>query len=267
MDLFFFFRTKPDGNCLYRACSKLVFGDDQHWSYLRELTSLELFLNAKFYSDHPYVQEKSKHFSKENTAFSAVISDAALGKGYDRKDAESRIEVVKREACRNSVPGTFSSLICMLALSSVIGRNIVSLYPEEIKKETRYSLCNNGLIKPKTYHEMFKNKFNENHSIILLWTKDGSSSFIPGTSREFKPNHFVPVIQQQQETNMPYTGHSRSSLAKSRKEANHTNAEQKRLEEFFKVHDRAKDQGRLRYIKSIIYASSIRCEIARFTFI
>ena len=218
---------------------------------------MELFLNAKFYSNHPYVQEKSKHFSTENNAFSAVISNAALGKGYDRKDADSRVEVVKREACRNSVPGTFSSLICMLALSSVIGKNIFSLYPEEISKETKYSLCNNGVIKPKTYHEMFKSQFDENHRIILLWTKDGSSSFIPGTSGEFKPNHFVPLIQQHQEINMPHTEHSRSFLAKSKKESNSTNADQKRLEDFFKVHDKAKYQGRLKSNKLICLFSQL----------
>ena len=213
---------------------------------------MELFLNAKFYSNHSYVQGKSKHFATDNTAFTAVISDAALGEGYDRKDTDSRIEVVKREASRNSVPGTFSSLICMMALSSVIGKDVFSLYPEEIAKETKYSQCNNGLIKPRMYHDRFHNKFNENHNIILLWSRDGSSSFIPGTSTEFKPNHFVPLIKQ--EMNTPYTGHSRSFLAKSRKEKIQENTDQKRLEEFFKVHDRAKEQGRLK-----IYQFQLLC--------
>ena len=82
------------------------------------------------------------------------------------------------------------SLIYMLALSSVIGKKIYALYLEEITKEAKYGLCDNGLIKPKTYHEMFKNRFDEKHGIILLWTKNGSRTFVSRTSKEFKPNHF-----------------------------------------------------------------------------
>ena len=82
------------------------------------------------------------------------------------------------------------SLIYMFALSSVIGKKIYALYLEEITKETKYDLCDNGLIKPKTYNEMFKNRFDEKHGIILLWTKDGSRTFVSRTSKEFKPNHF-----------------------------------------------------------------------------
>ena len=82
------------------------------------------------------------------------------------------------------------SLIYMFALSSVIGKKIYALYLEEITKETKYGLCDNGLIKPKTYNEMFKNRFDEKHGIILLWTKDGSRTFVSRTSKEFKPNHF-----------------------------------------------------------------------------
>ena len=48
------YRTKGDGNCLYRACSKLLCGKDELHVVLRDLTSTELFINQEFYAFHPY---------------------------------------------------------------------------------------------------------------------------------------------------------------------------------------------------------------------
>ena len=102
------------------ACTELAenwFGDDQFWSYPRALSSLELFLNAKFYTNHQYVQEKSRHFATESTAFSAIISDAALGKEYDRANPCSRIEVFKHEVCRNLAHSLLIDLyVCIILI-------------------------------------------------------------------------------------------------------------------------------------------------------
>jgi hypothetical protein len=108
------YRTRGDGNCLYRACSKLLCGKEDLCDLLRDLTSIELFSNQEFYAFHPYVKEKSHVFQSDNTAFSATASDSALGDGYDRKDPSSRVTVVKREAIRNATGGTYASLtVCV----------------------------------------------------------------------------------------------------------------------------------------------------------
>jgi hypothetical protein len=39
-----------DGNCLYRACSLGLYGDETHHVHLRLLTAIEIILNAKYYS-------------------------------------------------------------------------------------------------------------------------------------------------------------------------------------------------------------------------
>ena len=49
---------------------------------------------------HLYVKEKSHILKSENTAFSATLSDSALGEGYNRKNTSSRVTVVKQEAIR-----------------------------------------------------------------------------------------------------------------------------------------------------------------------
>lgn len=124
---------------MYRACSKLLCGKEDLWHILRVLTSIELFSNQEFYAFHPYVKEKSHLFYSDNTAFSATVSDDALADGFDRNDASTRTAVVRREALRTAVNGTFSSFLCMLALSSVTGMNIRTVYPEKVAEKTKYS--------------------------------------------------------------------------------------------------------------------------------
>ena len=46
--------------------------------------------------------------------------------------------LVERESVRNSIYGMFSSLMCLLGLSSVVGMAIVSIYPEEVARECKY---------------------------------------------------------------------------------------------------------------------------------
>ena len=190
------FRTRSDGNCMYRACSKLLYGKEDLWSYLRDLTSIELFSNQEFYAFHPYVKEKSVIFSSENTAFSATASDGALGDGYDRTNPSARTAVVLREALRNAVNNTFSSLLCMFALSSVTGMDITTVYPETTGKETKYSQFLNGTISPRARHTSFTSKLVQDVQLILLWSTDGIAT-LPGIDKNFQPNHFVPLVQVQ----------------------------------------------------------------------
>ena len=207
--LFSIFRTTGDGNCLFRACSKLLSGKEELWSFLRELTSIELFLNAEYYSKHPYIDENASIFKKKNTAFTATISNQALGNGYNRSDDSSKIDVVQREAIRISVPCNYASLMCIFALSSVSGREIYSVYPEIQGQGTKYSNFSNGMIKPRVSHSKLSTNFNKETKLCIMWTISGSNNFIPGISREFQPNHFVPIMNAPP-TASPHTGYSRN---------------------------------------------------------
>ena len=186
----------------------MLSGKEELWSFLRELTSIELCLNAEYYSKHPYIEENALIFSKRNTAFTATLSNQALGSGYNRKDDNSKIDVVQREAVRNSVPCNYSSLTCIFALTSVIGREVYLLYPEEKGKESRHSQLNNGVIKPRVIHSKLSTKFNKETKLCIMWTRSGSINFIPGIPGDFQPNHFVPIIDGPP-TTTPHTGYSR----------------------------------------------------------
>lgn len=188
------YRTKGDGNCLYRACSKLLCGKEDLCDILRDLTSIELFNHPEFYTSHMYVKEKAHFFKTENTAFSASASDSALAHGYDRKDPSSRVMVVKREAIRNANSGTHASLLCIFGLSSVIGMNVTSVYPEKLGQETKYSQFLNGAICRRLEHNLFTGKLVQPTNIILMWTTAGIH-ILPGLSQDFQPNHFVPLVE------------------------------------------------------------------------
>lgn len=180
---------------------------------MRNLASVELFQNQAFYASHPYIEEKSHFFHHENTAFSASVSDAALADGYDRNNPSSRTIVVKREAIKNATSGTYASLMCMLALSSVTGMNILSVYPEEIEKETKSSQLLNGTICPRTPHKLFASKLAQPAKLIILWSRDGIN-ILPGVSNTFQPNHFVPLLEYNHKGKSHHGGLSRAHQSK-----------------------------------------------------
>ena len=72
----------PTGDCLYSSVSLALFGDNTACDDLRVLTCIELFLNSKFYSEHPTitsVYEKNKtQFSNYMSVFSCCVSDTAF---------------------------------------------------------------------------------------------------------------------------------------------------------------------------------------------
>ena len=102
--------------------------------------------------------------------------------------------VVKREAIRNSTSGTYASLMCVFALSSVVGMNITSVYPGKLEQVAKYSQFQNGTVLPRLVHDNFKNKLVQEVKLILMWTTDGTHT-LPGMSENFQPNHFVPLVE------------------------------------------------------------------------
>ena len=127
-----YYGTCCDGNCLYRACSKLLCGKEDLCYFLRGFTSIELYSNQEFYAFNPYVRENAHIFWCENIAFSASVSDSTLGDGYDRKDSSSRKLVVQRETIRNAKSGTHASFVCLLALLSVTWYECLFSVPRKV---------------------------------------------------------------------------------------------------------------------------------------
>jgi len=78
----------------------------------------------------------------------------------------------------------------IMALSTVIGRPIFTIYPS-CSKAIRPLL--QGLIKPRI---QTPNKISDNNCFYILWSRDGSSDNRPNAV--YVPNHFVPLLQREQ---------------------------------------------------------------------
>ena len=66
------YRTNGDGKCLYNAFSIALVENESLSGYLRDLTSLELSVNATYYADHPLINslhKKRKKIDKTNAFF------------------------------------------------------------------------------------------------------------------------------------------------------------------------------------------------------
>ncbi|XP_028419094.1 uncharacterized protein LOC114544742 [Dendronephthya gigantea] len=120
-------RTTGDGNCLYNACSIALCGNESLASYLRCLTSIELFLNSSFYAKHPIIEQQHKKgaFSSIANTFAMCLSDIALGS----VTKEDPCAPILTEAYSNAMNHQWSSFICLLSLSSVVKRPIESYFP------------------------------------------------------------------------------------------------------------------------------------------
>jgi len=165
--IFFFFET--NGDCLYSSTSLALFGDNRFVDELRAMVCIELFLNATFYINHPILE------SNKPSSFSLLLSN----KTFDIK-CESRERLVQFEAIHNCSSKTFSSLLSVLGLSTVIGRQIQMLYPDS--GAVKFKSLFNSLISPKS-------SLNDSEILNILFFREGIQ---PG--KLYQANHFVPIV-------------------------------------------------------------------------
>ncbi|CAB4025118.1 Hypothetical predicted protein [Paramuricea clavata] len=138
------FRSEASGNCLYSSVSLVLVGDNSLVPILRKLTSIELFMNANFYSQHPlFLSIVEKHSEFSNSLKNLLL----LSVSQECLDSGLTIDaLVKKEAYLNCHDKKWASFVCIFGLSSVIGRCIRTYYPDSA--EIRPKLMFNSLIHP-----------------------------------------------------------------------------------------------------------------------
>ena len=173
-DFSFNFRSDLNGDCLYSSTCLALFGDNHFIDELRVMTSLELHSHAEFYCKHPtFSSMKSKGYvSTVDSALKLAVSDLSFNSNI------SGVELVKLEAFNNCKKFTWSSFLCILALSSVIQTSIQSLYPDNGLQKYR-NIFNIMLDPRRVVHD-------EMNTINILFCHEGML-----TSKIFSPNHFV----------------------------------------------------------------------------
>lgn len=164
------------GDCLFSSVSLCLVGNNDLVVILRLLSSLELYLNSCYYSDHPIFANlvTEKVFSSISNALCFSLSKSSVDSGLRGEDLV-KIEAVNMASnvCK------WSSFVSVLAVSSVIKHKIITYYPDF------------GLIR---YRKLFnqevypRESFNSTLTIHILFCYLGLPTPTP-----FQPNHFAPL--------------------------------------------------------------------------
>lgn len=177
-----YFRSEASGNCLYSSVSLAMVGDNSLVESLRVMVSIELFLNANFYCNHPsfhsiFAKHKEKVCSNVNNLLPMSVSFDALDSG------SSGEELVRVEAIFICTDKQWASFLCILGLSSVTNRNITLFYPD--CGEIRFKLLFNQQVNPR-----LPLATTASDDLHILFSFQGAVT----AGEIFKPNHFVPIV-------------------------------------------------------------------------
>lgn len=179
-------KATGDGNCLYHSGSIILNGNEDFTLLLRLLTAAELYGNASFYANHPTLAEAASHCGlPEVSLFIQCLSESGLKVFESTRD---RVLAVKGEAIAGCRDRKWSTMMHLMALSTVMGRPIFSLYPE---CNTNTRPLSHRKIVPRNYATK-KPDISVNMAMVL-WSRDSDLDNRPGSW--YQPNHFVPVFE------------------------------------------------------------------------
>ena len=152
-----------DGNCLFRAVSMGLFGTENYYMLIRLLTTIEAILNENHYNyEHA---EFVDHFHDPRLFFDSydkILEDVSKDSSYCGMMAISAISAALGEAITSYCPPTQGAYFLTEPLSRTVrGRNVSE---RQLPK------------------------------ITLMWT----TSFIPKSVTDFRPNHFVLMSDKRQ---------------------------------------------------------------------
>ena len=189
-------KATPNGDCLFNATSILLCGNESLAMLLRLLVAGELYFNAPFYADHDAFNETSR--DSTDLTFGTLFS-IALTKAGDEKFLETGIksEAVKAEALVACTRGKWSSFMHVLGLASVVSKPVRSIYPDV---SFRFRSLMHRSINPRASTTSDQPR-EDVEPLNILWSRDGNFDNRPGVW--FEPNHFVPVISEEENIKCP----------------------------------------------------------------
>lgn len=128
-----------------------------------------------------------------------TLFSIALTKAGEEKVAETRkkFEAVKAEALVVCTRGKWSSFMHVLGLASVVSKPLRSIYPDV---NFRFWSLIHRSVSPITSPSLDQPCGNV-EPLNILWSRDGNFDNRPGVW--FEPNHFVPVISEEEVVQWP----------------------------------------------------------------
>ena len=179
-----------DGNCLFNSASIWLTGNESIAPTLRMLTAAELFAHSDLYSNHPQLPRCAQEADfSAGTLVAIFLSNKKAEEVFngDKKKIKSAIEMLALETAK---PYEYPFVI--LALASVLGRPIFSVYPD-IPSTVSIKRAIHGIFYPRqplTSADLYDNA-GKNNVCYIMWTR---ASWAPLAN--WKPNHFVPLVSQ-----------------------------------------------------------------------
>lgn len=177
-------RTLPDGDCLFHALSRLIYGNQHRHIELRVRMLYEAVKNEDWYLSHDYLtaglENWQPRLKDETDQASQIIRATGL---YPHNDKYHYISPQERkvwyhkEIFGHRFPGEHCGLFILHVMSNVLRRPIVSLLPETAKSEFRDV--------HRTIQPFYVGDRGRDPAVIM-WTF--------GTYRFSSVNHFVPIV-------------------------------------------------------------------------
>ena len=171
-------QTYGDGNCLYRAMSRVLCGTEDMHVELRVRTFMELCLKKDLYFDDTYLKTLTGLDNCKEWLLDSSFDTSSVSKGVDKvKRQQLGFEAGVISTIK---PSKYSNMWHIFALSNVTGCSITSVYPE-----VRGSLVNRQYMNVTIVPE----KVRQSGVAYLMWTHMNNTNL-----HGWSPNHFVPLM-------------------------------------------------------------------------
>ena len=185
-------RSKGDGNCLFNSINKLICGSEKMAVELRLRTVVELASYFDYYADHPFV--RNTKITAMSKRASLVTTQSIYGTIIFGEEAHKQYETtgdfyaaVRKEIMLTAVNYQYSGLLQIMGLSSVIQRDIKTVYPDQ---KSRFLSILQTTVQPK----LKSPEFQSSQEVLIMWS---NTQGWEDRSKAFWVNHFVPLIRRE----------------------------------------------------------------------
>lgn len=193
-------QTYGDGNCLYRAMSRILCGTEDMHVELRVRSFMELCLKKDLYYDDTYLKTLTGLNDYKTCLLDSSFDTYSTVKGKNKLQRQQEgfeagiIDTIK--------PHKYSNIWHIFALANVTGCTINSIYPRVSGSLIDRRYMNVRISPEKTQHP---------EVAYLMWTNTKNTNL-----QGWSPNHFVPLMPIAiAQSPAPHNQQSTSSSSKS----------------------------------------------------
>jgi len=176
-------KVRGDGNCFFRALSRLVYGDEQYHLEMRCRITIDCVKNIDNYTNHNYLMRGAPHSAHKKCPNIAAIYCSYSGvPNIDDRDLTQRgiIDLFKENTLRIRRDKEYSDIWHFHSAANVLNRKIFMIFPDQENVRPNLRVDMHRAFLPNTQN--LKNEF------CLMWTSVTKAPKIY--------NHIVPLVKR-----------------------------------------------------------------------